>query len=448
MAGDSSREFTIQSLLDSGAIISHKDGNYDSNYPRTEEFGDTGVPFLTAKSLSNGYVDIASAPRLADERAESLRFGFVRTGDVLLSHNATIGRVAIVPEYPDRLLIGTSLTYYRLDPQRILSRFFAACLSGKAFQDQLTGAMSHSTRNQVPITAQRKLRVVIPTLPEQRAIAGVLGALDDKIELNRRTSRTLEKLARAIFRAWFVDFEPVKAKAAGARSFPSMPQETFDALPTRLVPSELGPIPEGWSVGRVADFGDVICGKTPPTKNPENYADDVPFITIPDMHNQVFVTDTGKKLSHTGANTQAKKFIPAKSICVSCIATAGLVVITSARAQTNQQINTVIPRKGISPYYCYEALSLLGDEIRAGGSGGSVLHNLNKSNFSALNVLLPMKDVLSHFDGVLSPLFETILANQKESRKLAEMRDYLLPKLLSGEVRVADAELFLEKTTS
>ena len=91
MVDDRSREFTIQSLLDSGVIISHKDGNYGSNYPRVDEFGDTGVPFLTAKSLSNGYVDIAGAPRLADERAKSLRFGFVETGDVLLSHNATIG---------------------------------------------------------------------------------------------------------------------------------------------------------------------------------------------------------------------------------------------------------------------------------------------------------------------------------------------------------------------
>ena len=99
----------------------------------------------------------------------------------------------------------------------------------------------------------RRIPIVLPSLDEQRAIAGVLGALDDKIEHNRRTSAALERLARAMFRAWFVDFEPVKAKAAGATRFPSMPQEVFAALPTRLVDSEIGPVPEGWEVGRLGD---------------------------------------------------------------------------------------------------------------------------------------------------------------------------------------------------
>jgi len=420
-------------------------------------FDDTGVPLARVSNFTSDSINMTDCVHVDAGHARHWESHRLKHGDVVVATvgswppnwSSVVGKAVRVPCTAVGAIQNQNTCCVIARPTISDQRFLFYVLRIDAFVSYAANAAGGSANQaRLPVANLKRYTFSLPPLPEQRAIAGVLGALDDKIELNRRTSRTLEKLARAIFRAWFVDFEPVKAKAAGARSFPSMPQETFDALPTRLVPSELGPIPEGWSVGRVADFGDVICGKTPPTKNPENYADDVPFITIPDMHNQVFVTDTGKKLSHTGANTQAKKFIPAKSICVSCIATAGLVVITSARAQTNQQINTVIPRKGISPYYCYEALSLLGDEIRAGGSGGSVLHNLNKSNFSALNVLLPMKDVLSHFDGVLSPLFETILANQKESRKLAEMRDYLLPKLLSGEVRVADAELFLEKTTS
>ncbi|MEI7941068.1 MAG: restriction endonuclease subunit S, partial [Verrucomicrobiota bacterium] len=201
MAGDARATATIEELIASGAIVAHKDGNYGSSYPRVEEFGAEGVPFLTAKSLREGYVDIAGAPRLGDARADELTFGFVQTDDVLLSHNATIGRVAVVPQYKGRLLVGTSLTYFRLNPQKLLPRYLAVYLAGAEFQNQLVAVMSHSTRNQVPVTAQRKLHVVVPPLAEQKAIAAVLGALDDKIELNRRMNATLEAMARALFQS-------------------------------------------------------------------------------------------------------------------------------------------------------------------------------------------------------------------------------------------------------
>ena len=132
--------------------------------------------------------------------------------------------------------------------------------------------MSCSDKSSVPGVNRNDLHrilVLLPTLDEQRAIAGVLGALDDKIEQNRRTARALERLARAIFRAWFVDFEPVKAKAAGAASFPSLPQPVFDALPTRFVDSEIGPVPEGWEVQPIDDVITVKGGGTPSTKNPD-----------------------------------------------------------------------------------------------------------------------------------------------------------------------------------
>ena len=191
MASEQRATATIEELIASGAIVAHKDGNYGSNYPRVEEFGSDGVPFLTAKSLREGYVDIAGAPRLGDARADDLTFGFVETDDVLLSHNATIGRVAVVPPHKGRLLVGTSLTYFRLNQQKLLPRYLAVYLAGTEFQNQLVAVMSHSTRNQVPVTAQRKLSVVVPPLAEQKAIAAVLGALDDKIELNRRMNAML-----------------------------------------------------------------------------------------------------------------------------------------------------------------------------------------------------------------------------------------------------------------
>src|ERR1035437_9471596 len=237
---------SIESLLESGAITGHQDGNYGSLYPRVDEFGSVGVPFLTAKSLRDGNIDIDGAPRLAEEKANKLRFGFFEPGDILLSHNATIGRVAVVPEFIGRLLIGTSLTYFRVNPKKLSARYFAAYLAGLDFQNQLKAMMSHTTRNQVPITAQRRLRIVVPPLPEQHAIASVLGTLDDKIELNRRMNETLEVLARSLFKSWFVE-------------------ATQSALT------------KGWRDGTGDDEFNLTMGQSPPGESYNETDDGIPF---------------------------------------------------------------------------------------------------------------------------------------------------------------------------
>ncbi|MBI2759303.1 MAG: restriction endonuclease subunit S [Chloroflexi bacterium] len=249
-----------------------------------------------------------------------------------------------------------------------------------------------------------KLKVPHFPLPEQRAIAGILGALDDKIELNRRMNRTLESMARAVFRQWFVENEDV----------------------------------DSWEVGQVKDLGEVITGKTPPTNDRENYDGKIPFITIPDMHGKTFVIETGKTLSEKGVQTQRNKTLPPFSICISCIATPGLVTMTTKPSQTNQQINSLIPNDEKSVFYSFFALRELGDEIRARGGGGSVLLNLNKGQFETMPILIPPVDLMHKFQEFAEPLLMRLLANEKESRTLASLRDALLPKLMRGEVRVSE----------
>lgn len=213
MTSEKWRTATIGTLIDEGIFLVHKDGNHGSNYPRTSEFGSEGVPFLTAKLLDDaGNIDFVNAPRLANEKANKFIFGFIETDDVLLSHNATVGRVAVVPKINERVLIGTSLTHFRLDKNRLLPKYLAVYFSGCDFQNQLAAVMSQTTRNQVPITSQRKLNVVVPPMSEQKRIADTLSSFDDKIQLNRQINQTLEQIAQAIFKSWFVDFEPVKAK--------------------------------------------------------------------------------------------------------------------------------------------------------------------------------------------------------------------------------------------
>ena len=186
----------------------------------------------------------------------------------------------------------------------------------------------------------------------------------------------------------------------------------------------------------IGEIGNVICGKTPPTAETNNYGDDIPFITIPDMHGNVFGASTARKLSHTGANTQANKTLPPESICVSCIATPGLVVITSEKSQTNQQINSVVPHQSDEAYFWYWVMTGLGAEIASSGSGGSVLTNLSKGRFETLQVIKPPHALIAAYHCAARPLFENILANTHQSRTLATLRDSLLPQLLSGNLQV------------
>ncbi|MGV4857743.1 restriction endonuclease subunit S [Acetobacter senegalensis] len=283
------------------------------------------------------------------------------------------------------------------------------------------------------------LTVFVPPQNEQYAIASILGSLDDKIDLNRRMNETLEAMARALFRDWFVDFGPTRAKMAGEA--PYLAPELWELFPDKL--DEEGK-PEGWLYESVSSLGEVVCGKTPSTQNPLFYGDAVPFITIPDMHNKVFTYNTRRYLSTLGANSQHKKTLPPLSICVSCIATPGLVTLTKLPSQTNQQINSIIPFKKKNAFFIYETMRALSQEIQSQGSGGSVFFNLNTGKFKEISVLLPTQDILDFFHKSVYPTFGKIIDNDEQSSTLSQLRDLLLPKLMSGEISIRDAEKMVE----
>lgn len=432
---------TIESLIASGAIIAHKDGNYGSLYPRVDEFGADGVPFLTAKSLDAGAIDIAGAPRLADERADALRFGFVQPNDVLLSHNATIGRVAVVPQFEGRLLVGTSLTYFRLSPQSLLPRYFAAYLTGADFQNQLAAVMSHSTRNQVPITAQRKLTVVVPPLDVQHMIAETLVAMDHKIEQNRRSGRALEELARATFKAWFVDFEPVKAKAAGQTSFPGMPSAPFAALPDHLTDSALGPVPQGWEVRSVGDVATLSKQQI----NPQDHADEwFEHFSIPAF-------DAGQNpVIEPGGGIKSQKFV----VVPRCILLSKLNPriarvwlpshATGLRQIASTEFLVVVPKAGWSreTIYCLLQQQDFRESLAQSATGTSNSHQrVRPADLLTRPLVVPSQPILDAFAEQVVPQMALREALQYESRKLTTLRDYLLPRLLSGRVRVQASQV-------
>lgn len=260
---------------------------------------------------------------------------------------------------------------------------------------------------------------------EQPAIAAVLSSFDDKIELLREQNKTLEATAQAIFKRWFVEFE-----------FPNAKGKSYKTAGGKMIDSELGKIPEGWRVGRIKDYGEIVCGKTPSKGNREYFGGEIPFIKIPDMHNQVFIITTEDSLTEVGANTQKNKFIPANSICVSCIATVGLVSITSKKSQTNQQINSMMPSSENYFEYLFLALKNMRDDLLAIGTGGSATLNINTTTFSDIEIIFPENNILEKFHHTASSTFQKINFNNSQIQTLSKLRDTLLPKLMKGEVRV------------
>ncbi len=277
----------------------------------------------------------------------------------------------------------------------------------------------------------------VPSVSEQRAIAGVLGSLDDKIEQNRRTAQSLERLARAIFKAWFVDFEPVKAKAAGAASFPSMPQDVFDALPTRFVDSEIGPVPEGWEVATVYDLASVIYGAPFKSKLFNDEQNGKPLIRIRDLqtHNPGIYTP---EIHPKG------RLVNAADIIVGMDGEFRLHYWTGPISWLNQRVCLFDPYEDIPKVFVGESLRRPLAFFEGSKTGTTVIH-LGKGDIDTFRFILPPKPTLASFGQTTDPALKLIVDSAYESRKLAELRDYLLPKLLSGEVRVRKGERLVEE---
>jgi type I restriction enzyme S subunit len=291
------------------------------------------------------------------------------------------------------------------------------------FQYDISKNANGSTIKNVGLAQLRNYSFLLPPLPEQKAIASVLSSFDDKIELLREQNKTLEEMGQTIFKEWFLP----SRQAGGKYGVDDLLAEDS---------AQAGDLPEGWRVGKLGEVGQIVCGKTPSKENKEYFGGEIPFIKIPDMHGEVFIVKTEDSLTELGANTQKNKFIPKNAICVSCIATVGLVTITSKDSQTNQQINSIVPNDGKYLEYLYFALTNMKSDLLAIGSGGSATLNINTSTFSNIEIMLPNQEVLENFHNTTNSIFTKILDNLHEIQSLARSRDELLPKLMSGAVRV------------
>ncbi len=290
-----------------------------------KDYVPVGTPILTVEHLGDNRIIHQDLPCVSDYDKERLSKYTLRKGDIVFSRVGSVDRRALVHEAEDGWLFSGRCLRVRPDPNKIDPGYLSYFFGWASFQEHIRAIAVGATMPSLNTQILSDVIVLYPSLPEQRAIAHILGTLDDKIELNRRMNETLEEMARALFKSWFVDFDPVRAKMEGRD--PGLPKHLADLFSNRLVDSELGPIPEGWEVKALSSFGEIVTGKTPSTKEAAYFGNDVPFLRIPDMHGNVYVLQTQMMLSNRGVSSQPQKTLPPDSVSVSCIATPGLVVL-------------------------------------------------------------------------------------------------------------------------
>ncbi|WP_418390567.1 restriction endonuclease subunit S, partial [Akkermansia sp.] len=290
---------------------------------------------------------------------------------------------------------------------------------------------------------------ICPSLSEQRAIAHILGTLDDKIECNRRMNETLEAMARALFKAWFVDFEPVRAKLDGrwqrGQSLPGLPAHLYDLFPDRLVDSELGRVPEGWNHSTIGAEVFVCGGSTPSTKEPDFWKGGHHHWATPkDLSSLKFpvLLDTDRMITDAGLAKISSGVLPIGTVLLSSRAPIGYLAITEVPTAINQGFIAMKCDAILSNVFvllwCRENMDAI-----IGNANGSTFQEISKSNFRPIPVIVPSRPVLVSFEKLANSLYRQLVANERQSRTLAQLRDTLLPKLISGELRIKDVERIL-----
>ena len=431
---------TVEALVERGVLARPMDGNHGSIHPKTIDFVDAGIPFVMASDLENGRVNLRSCAFLAEDQARSLRKGFSLEGDVLLTHKATIGRTAIVPEtsYPF-IMLTPQVTYYRvLDYSLLNNNFLKLYFESKIFTDILNSwAGSGSTRAYIGITEQKKLPIMLPPIGEQLEIVRVIKPIDDKIELNRRMNETLEAMAQAIFRDWFVDFGPVRRKLAGATD----PVEIMGGLVTDPVraaeltavfPAKMdSDVPEGWTQTSVYDIASVQYGAPFASSRFNNTRSGRPLIRIRDLpsHGSDIFTD----------EVHPKEYmIRAGDIVVGMDGEFRAHLWRGLDSLMNQRVCAFIPRHPHLRAFTWFSINPLLEGMEQAAVGTTVIH-LGKKDIDRFKVLDPGARVAAEFGRLAEPLLDRLVLSGSESRTLAQTRNYLLPRLMSGEVRIGDA---------
>ena len=365
---------------------------------KSKDFGGYDAKVIKITDVSDDcHVSGLTGVDLDSYSAANLEKYLVNPGDYFLAMTGSIGKIGRITDgkaYLNQRVLGVR-------PSASVNKgYLWQLLNTVEFKNHLlTHIDSHSVQANISAKSVGSFEFTLPDQTVQKTIATILGAFDLKMQINSALNSYLEELGKAIWR-----------KAI----------ETSGTLAC---------------IGNIA--AEIVTGKTPSTKVPEYYGDKYPFITIPDMHSNVWLCSTERRLSETGNRAQPKKLVPRGAVLVSCIATLGLVGIVQKPSHFNQQINAVVPTSEGDEFFLYYAMRSITQALLGIGATGSATLNVNKSAFSQIEIPWLEGKAMAGFVQTVRPIFETIEANSIESLRLRKLSDSLLPKLMSGEIDVS-----------
>jgi type I restriction enzyme S subunit len=319
-----------------------------------------------------------------------------------------------------------------ITPQKIVHPYFLYCLlTTNEYTQYLTQIANNHTSTYPSFNPDIIANSVlpIPEFKEQKQIADIISCLDNKIDNLRRQNETLEKIAQTLFKHWFIDFE-----------FPNNDGKPYKSSGGAIVASELGDIPEGWRVGKLGEEVETVGGGTPSTTEPSYWEDgDIYWYSPTDLTKSktIFSLDTSKKITKLGLDKSSARLFPKYSILMTSRATIGEVTINTNYACTNQGFITLIPNSLFDTFYLFCWLKTQLTKVNLLASG-STFPELSKSDFRNFDFLIPSNHLVLGFRELLNPLFLRIETNTKQIQTLTKTRDTLLPKLMSGQIRVKD----------
>jgi len=434
MASDA--QLTTDVLL--GDVATFRSGSVFKPDEQGQRSGD--IPFIKVSDLnlpsnshkieeSNNWLTLQSAKRLGTTIHPAGATVFAKIG-VALTYNRR--RLLIRDTAIDNNLMSAIP-----NPSKIRPEFLYHTLRCLDFNEIAKG----SALPYINIGDLKGLRVRLPSLPEQEEICSLLDALDDRIDLLRQTNATLEAIAQALFKSWFVDFDPVRAKAEG-REPEGMDPATAAIFPSEFEESELGLIPKGWQIDEIGKVGACVGGATPSTKEPRFWDDPVHhWVTPKDLSGlqSPVLIDTERKVSEAGLAKISSGLLPIGTLLLSSRAPIGYLAIAHVPTAINQGFIAMLPGGQLPASYLLFWTKLNMDAIKQ-KANGSTFMEISKSAFRPIRLVVPPPQVITEFDSICKPMLDRIAENEKKRRHLGGIRDTLLPRLISGKLRLPQAE--------
>ncbi len=405
-----------------------KIGEVAASISETHKFGKEELIFLNTSDILNGKFLHRTYSRVRDWPGQAKKS--IRKDDILFSEiRPANGRWAYVEQDADDFVVSTKLMVIRAKQDRLFPRFLYQYLTSTEITKWLQHlAESRSgTFPQITFDQVADLELPLPPLAEQKRIAEVLGALDDKIELNRRMNATLEATARALFQSWFVDFDPVRAKLDG-RTPSGMDAATAALFPDSFEESELGHIPRGWKIASIYEIANVIYGAPFASKQFNANVEGKPLIRIRDLADEspgVWTQEVHPK----GYTVQPG------DIVVGMDGEFRAYLWGGEPAWLNQRVCVFAPKPGYSAAFVRNSIIAPLAEVEATETATTVIH-LGKNDIDRFTAVIPPPEIQEAFTKLCQPWYDQIVAHKQQSRTLSTLRDTLLPKLLSGELKV------------